>query len=60
MTDWIALAGTDARNLAPVGRVARTGFENALRVSSAAFTRVRLRAVDAAGRTLTTTAPIDL
>jgi hypothetical protein len=59
-THWVVLAGTDAANLAPIGRVARTGFETGVRVPRAAFTTARLRAVDAAGRTLAATAPMRL
>jgi hypothetical protein len=53
VTDWVALAGTGPRNLAPIGRVRRTGFETAMRVAPT-FTAMRVRGVDARGTTLAT------
>ena len=54
---WELLAGANADALAPVGQAASGGFETAVtRESSAAL--VALRAYDAAGNVLATSAPV--
>ena len=54
VTHWNAVAGTRPDNLAPIGRVARTGFETGLRIPSV-FTRLRLHGTDQGGATLAST-----
>ena len=56
---WIADAGTDLTEPAPVAVVARTGFETGMRIPST-YTQVRLVGVDDRGRTLTTSDAIPL
>jgi outer membrane protein assembly factor BamB len=48
---WVVNAGTTPANLQPIGAVARSGFETAMRIPRS-LTHVRLSAVDAGGRTL--------
>ena len=54
---WAALAGSAVEDLAPVGTLPRTSFETNIRLP-AAYSRLRLTGIDAAGRALTTTDPI--
>jgi hypothetical protein len=46
---WIAMTGTSPSTLSPIGSVARTGFETALRLSRS-VTSLALHGVDDAGR----------
>jgi hypothetical protein len=50
---WVALSGTSADTLAPIGSVARAGFETGMRVSRNVV-RLAVRGVDAAGATVGT------
>ena len=50
---WIAMAGTDPTDLAPVATAVRTGFETTLQVPLS-FTHLRVRGVSADGKLLTT------
>jgi hypothetical protein len=54
---WELLAGADAASLAPVGSRPSEGFETAVTVKSTA-PLVAMRAYDAAGNVLVTTAPV--
>jgi hypothetical protein len=54
---WELLAGADAASLVPVGLRASEGFETAVTVKSTA-PLVAMRAYDAAGNVLVTTAPV--
>lgn len=53
---WTVLAGKRAADLAPVGSVARTGFETGVRIP-ARFTNIRLVGSDSSGRALGVSAP---
>jgi hypothetical protein len=53
VTRWVALSGTDASTLLPIGSVARTGFETGMRLSRN-IVRLAVRGVDAAGATVGT------
>jgi hypothetical protein len=50
---WVALSGTDASTLSPIGSVARTGFETGMRLSRN-IVRLAVRGVDASGATVGT------
>ena len=50
---WVALSGTDASTLLPIGSVARTGFETGMRLSRNVV-RLAVRGVDASGATVGT------
>ena len=54
---WELLAGADAATLAPIGSANRAGFETAVTAKSTAAL-VALRAYDAAGNVLGTSAPV--
>jgi hypothetical protein len=54
---WELLAGADAASLAPVGSRPSQGFETAVTVKSTA-PLVAMRAYDAAGNVLVTSAPV--
>jgi hypothetical protein len=54
---WELLAGADAGTLAPIGTATRDGFETAVTAKSSAAL-VALRAYDAAGKVLGTSAPV--
>jgi hypothetical protein len=54
---WELLAGADAKSLVPIGSAARTDFETAVTAKSTAA-QVALRAYDAAGNVLATSAPV--
>jgi len=54
---WELLAGADANSLVPIGSAAGTDFETAVTAKSTAA-QVALRAYDAAGNVLATSAPV--
>ena len=54
---WELLAGADAHTLAPIGSANRAGFETAVTAKSTAAL-VAMRAYDAAGNVLGTSAPV--
>ena len=59
VTRWIALTGTSEASLTPIGNVARTGFETAMRVSREVVA-IAIRGVDARGTTVGTSALLTL
>lgn len=50
---WVALSGSDASTLSPIGSIARTGFETGMRLSRNVV-RLAIRGVDASGATVGT------
>jgi hypothetical protein len=56
---WVALTGTSPSTLSPIGSVARTGFETALRLSRS-VTTLALHGVDDAGRIVGSTGLVAL